>query len=279
MSKFDNQAKLTISKLCNTFQKSYTPRPDIIVSNSIGIEIEIKFKALFPELHKKHFTSNQAFYNLNIEQRKDINQEITEAEKDILPLFEQTIDCGIPKGLDKYWEFAFNPVHNLTLLVYQIDVLRQVGLIPDGRHSLHITIANKPGKDLYWVLALLELLHCDKERIKSGFSIKPNESATWAKKGDGGILIKNFNDLIDSEHGVELRTLQFNGNLEDLSKMFYTLSQLLQKENNNAFKIKEEFLKLGLPDRKWENPHKNPETWKAYINHFEYLSNIAKSII
>lgn len=278
MSKFDNAAKLTILKLCQKFHKSYEERPSILSPFSIGIEIEIKFKTLFPELHKKYFTNNQAFYNLSIEERGLINLEVDEAEKAILPLFKDTIDCGIPKGLDKYWEFAFNPVHNLTLFLYQIDILKQAGLIPDGKHSLHITIANKPSVDLYWTLLLLELIFCDKERIKSGFSVKANESATWAKKGNGGILVKNNYDLINSDLGVELRTLQFDGDLDKLAAMFKVLTNLLEK-NANIAPLKNEFLNLGLPDRKWENPHRNPDVWNTYIENFEQLSIVAKTII
>lgn len=277
-NKFDATAAQTLDNLCTIFNKTYTKRPNLISSFSIGIELEIKFKALFPELHNKYFQKNSDFINLSREEKERINSEIYNKESQVLSKFEKTIDCGIPRGLDRYWEFSFTPVYNTVLIVQQIDILKQIGLIPSGKHSLHINIGGlKLTSKHYWVLMTLELLFADKERIQMGFSSRKEESAAWAKKGDGGILIKNENDLIDEKIGFELRTLQFDGDLDKLYLIFKTLISLINHSGMFLINLKEKVLELGLPDSNWNKPHNNPEVWKKYIEHFDYLSNFVKS--
>lgn len=279
MYKFDEVAQNTINNLCKEFDKSYVVYPDIISKFSIGVELEIKFKYLFPELHEKYFLNIDAFNALTDEERSVINKEIGDAEKFILERFNKTIECGIPKGLDKYWEFSFTPVYNLALIIHQVDILIQTGLIPEGKHSFHITIGGAEIKpEMYWNLLILELLFCDKERIASGFSVYDGRNAAWAKKGEGGILIKNQFDLVEETQGVEFRTLYLDTNKNNLPLLLIALKDLLNNEFDLIETVKLEVMSLGLPDRNWRRPNTQLKIWKKYIENFDNLSNFTKTL-
>lgn len=274
---FDKQASQTVNNLISEFDHTLEERPSIVSKYSVGVEIEVKFRYFFPELFRDFF-ENKSYSLYPPETKEKIDMLISEQEKELLPKLERTVALGIPRGLDKYWEFAFNPVYNLTLLYYQIEILKKVNLIPAGRHSFHISVGGiQQSSDLFYFLMILELLFIDKERIKSGFSKKDGHySDTWAKKGMGGIFKKGKYDLLGSDRGVEFRTLYIDEHT-DIYRMFQILSSFL----NGTYKkealanIKQEMLKVGLPDKNWEKPHLKPEIWEKYIAHFDYLSNFA----
>ncbi len=248
---------------------------------SIGIEIEVKFKYYFPELYNQYFKNN--YYNENIEERAEIDKIIYIYEKCLLDKLEKTIDCGIPKGNDRYWEFSFNPVYNLQLIINIINLLKQVDLIPNGQHSLHINIGDfELKKDIYWVLLILEVCFIDKNRIINGLKndvnyLTPN---TWAKKGVGGIMAKNNYLLKDTNVGVELRTLYID-DTTDIVKLFKTLNYFLVKiktdENIEILnEIKEYCINCGLEDINWGKPHLNKKYWDDYIDNFDKISIFVK---
>jgi hypothetical protein len=113
---FDARAKQIIHNLQREFHISDisdTAYPEIQCSYSVGIEIEIKFKYLFPEIHAKYFTPVNAYHNLTDAEKAVVDAEISVAEAEILAKFRKTRDCGIPQGDDHYWEFAFTPVYDL----------------------------------------------------------------------------------------------------------------------------------------------------------------------
>jgi len=275
---FDKISTETISKLESAFKVNSSHFDTAVSSVSIGIEIEVKFKYYFPEIHKKYFTNLKDYLALDYSEKTKIKLEIAEAEKELQEKLEKTIECGIPHGLDKYWEFAFNPAYDISLICKQVDILNQLNLIPKGKHSLHINLGDvKLTPKMYWILMTLELLYCSKERISSGFSKTVNYmSASWAKKGDGGILIKNYNDLQDSEQGVELRTLQFNGDAKKLYEILNTLCFFLNNGDNIISVLKKETKNVGLPNSNFGKPHLNPDVWQKYIENFDQLSTIIK---
>jgi hypothetical protein len=279
-SKFDVISKETISNLEREFGHQAHQFDGLNSTFSIGIEIEVKFKYFFPELHKKYFSNIKEYLALEYAEKTAIKTEISSHEKELLEKLHKTVDCGIPHGLDRYWEFAINPSHNVSLLCQQVDVLNQSGLLPKGLHSLHINIGDiKHTPRMYWVLMALELIFCTKERIKSGFSDNFHYmSASWAKKGDGGILVKNYNDLKESEFGIELRTLQFSGSSHELYEILKTLCFFISGGDTILTSLKKESLSLGLPNSNFGKPHTNPEVWKKYIDNFDYLSKFIKSI-
>jgi hypothetical protein len=189
----------------------------------------------------------------------------------LLKKLEGVIECGIPKGVDKYWEFALNPVNDLSLLAKQVSLLKASNLIPKGDHSLHITVGGiNPSKKIYWVLAALELIFLEKSRIIDGFSKKGNYSDTWAKKGRAGIYRKNSFDLVDSDVGFEFRTLLLSDDM-DLYYILKTMNELIESDGIFLNKLREEFLNIGLTDSNWETPSQNPDIWLKYVDNFDYL--------
>jgi hypothetical protein len=280
---FDQQAIITIENLEREFGTNFLKQDSIISPYSIGIEIEVKFKYLFPEIHEKWFSKNK-YEEYDDDFRRILNTEIKYAEANILPKLQKTIECGIPRGLDRYWEFAFNPVNDLSLTIQQIEILKELNLIPNGEHSLHITIAGlKPNNNVYWLLSYLELLFIDKSRIEKGFSKTYTKSSdTWAKKGYGGICEKNHHDLIGCNVGFEMRTLTINENT-DLVKLFSILAKYLnmihKKENIDIFdKLISEYESRGLPNKNWQKPHMEPEIWNNFINNFDDLKEFVLKI-
>ncbi|TXI88431.1 MAG: hypothetical protein E6Q36_05570, partial [Chryseobacterium sp.] len=270
---FDTNSAQTIGKLEKAFGFKSHDFNSVISKKSIGIEIEVKFKSFFPEIHKKYFENYKLYKSLEYSEKSRIAREISDIEKPLQEKLNKTVECGIPHGMDKYWEFAINPAHDIALLCKQVDILNKADLLPKGKHSLHINIGDvRATPKMYWILMTLELLYCSKERIASGFSENfTYMSATWAKKGDGGILVKNYNDLQESSHGVELRTLQFGGGSLELYRILNTLCTLLYDGDDKIAQIKKVVLESGLPDENFGKPHSNPDVWKKYVENFDSL--------
>jgi hypothetical protein len=275
---YDNQAKETISLLKKEFNIGIEEKPSLISKYTIGAEIEVKFQYFFPEIFNKYFNNKK--YNLYSEVEKVIiTNEISIQEKNISPLLEKTVELGIPKGNDPYWEFAFNPVNDLTLLYYQIEILKKANLIPTGEHSFHITIGGlKRDKKSYYILMILELLFLKQDRILSGYNYETYMNSTWAKKGRAGITIKNENDLIDCSEAIEFRTLMIY-NDTDIYSMFKILYHLLHNDCKDLIdNVVNEMKKYNLPDKNWENIHRNMVIWNQYSESFNNLSKYTKDL-
>jgi hypothetical protein len=275
---FDKQANNTILNLQKLINKEYEEKESLMSKYTIGAEIEVKFKYFFSDLFKEHF-ENRKWNEYTQEERDYISSKIDEAEKNIRPLLEATVEAGIPKGLDKYWEFSFNPVNDMTLLYYQIELLKLGNLIPEGEHSLHISIGGlSVDKKIYHVLMILEFLFLKKERILKGYDSVKELNTTWAKKGRAGILKKNQNDLIDAENGAELRTLCLYPET-DLYTMLKTLHYLLHNDCYHLINpVIDKMKQMNLPDKNWENFYKNPDIWEKYVENFDDLSSYTKNI-
>lgn len=276
----------TLNKLKKHFD-FHAGTPEIYAVNSIGVEIEVKWRDYFPTLWEKYL-KNSSYQQLSETDKYLLTQECNQLEKILLPKLEQTIQCGIPKGADKYWEFAFNPVTKLNLIIDQIQLLQVNHLIPEGRHSLHLTIGNmKISKDVYYLLLILELLTCDIERIQSGFN-KDNAkmSAAWGRKGLGGLFQKEAREL---KHNclvaVEMRTLELTSeiSIKDLLIITsYYADIIIDKQNNisnslipmwnNLLKqIKNILIQNNLADENWKKPNLSPNYWHHYIQSFPLL--------
>ena len=274
----DKKAKETISFLEKEFKIIIEEKPSLISKYSIGTEIEIKFKYFFPELFNKYF-DNKKYENYSDNEKEIITNEITIQEVNILPLLEKTISLGIPKGNDPYWEFAFNPVNDLTLLYYQIEILKKANLIPSGEHSFHITVGGlNRNKRSYHMLLILELLFLKQDRILSGYNYDTYMNTTWAKKGRAGITIKKENDLIDCVEAIEFRTLMIYDDI-DIYSMFKTLHYLLHNDCDDLINnVIDEMSRYNLPDKNWENIHRNMVIWNQYSDSFNSLSNYTKEL-
>lgn len=266
----------------------------------IGIEVEVKWRDYFPELWEKYL-KNSAYKDLSPIDQQCLTQECSQLEKILLPKLNATVNCGLEKGADKYWEFAFGPATQMNLMVGQVNVLQCANLIPSGSHSLHLTIGGLTGnKDSYYMLLLLETLFSTKDRIKSAFNKdNANISGTWARKGMGGLFVKDKNDLKHGyETAIELRTLELSdqNNIEDIIYLTSFLSDIIyaKKQNNTVLnqsyqekiniwnnfvnKSAEKLENYGLSDKNWKKPNLSPEYWIQYIDLFEKLSDNVKQI-
>ncbi len=205
---FDYHGKKTVENLCAAFSISAPNIDDLFCPYSIGVEIEVKFRYYFPQIFNEFFLDGK-FDTLLEEEKLRISIFIAQQESIILPQLQTTVECGIPRGVDKYWEFSFKPVNNIKYLAQQILILKQMDLIPSGRHSLHITLGGlKLTRTVYWILAYLQLLYIDKHRIQEALEhADKGNGYSWGKKGMGGILKKFESDLDECTTGFEFRTL------------------------------------------------------------------------
>lgn len=284
---FDDKSRQTIANLKKEFGVEIAERKPIICNEfTVGIEIEVKFKYLFPEIHQKYF-NGKLWKEYSYEEQQEINKEIELIEEDTRNKLQKTVECGIPKGCDKYWEFAINPANDLSLIIQQVDILRKINLIPSGRHSLHITIggptwfSDKKTKPLaYYVLMILELLYCDKARMAEGFDKDNVSNATWAKKGMAGICEKNQYDLSDQTVGFEFRTLilKDDTNLEELFEMMLFII-FDERGAKLVSAMREKMTQMGLPDKNWKRPSIEPAIWKLYIEKFDELASDLKLLL
>lgn len=276
---FDEKAYIILDKLIKEFNILPNDYVETISPFTIGIEIEVKFKYYFPNIFENYF-KNGKYINFSTDEKKYIDSLIDEEEINIKPLLQKTLECGIEKGKDSYWEFAFPPVNDISILLKQLDVLQRKNLIPNGKHSLHITIGDiKKSKEIYWILSVLQILFCDVDRIKNSFKLNDEKliAKTWARKGVAGIYQKDSWRLKNSDYGVELRTLEFFS-INDLESCFHFLIDMLckMKKGENIYLVdflKNEMQKINLPDENWKNPHENPDVWNLYINKFDMLKN------
>lgn len=278
-------SKNIIANLEKEFLIKAEEKPAMVSPYSIGIEIEVKWRDYFPELYQKYLL-NKSFKELTVNEVRLLTEECNRQEEVLLPILNKVTQCGVNKGADKYWEFSFEPVTDIELLNRQLEILKLVGAIPGGYHSLHITIGGlKPSRDIFYALMIMELLMCTKERLYSAFN-KENKklSSTWAKKGYGGIFIKEANDLkYNSPYAVELRTLCYDTASDfyaDMSWLIEALHNIKKKElllidnkviawNNSVYKLSQSFKNNGLSDVNWKKPNICPEIWENYIlNYF-----------
>lgn len=264
---------------------------------SIGIEVEVKWRDYFPKLYEKYL-KNISYDYLSNKDKIALTNECNLLEQSLLPKLKITENCGIEKGQDKYYEFAFTPVTNIYLVYDQISLLENENLIPKGQHSIHFTIGGLTNTiDTYYLLFLLEMIMSSKERINSGFhKVNPKISSTWAKKGMGGIFLKEGRELKHNySKAIELRTLLLNNTIDKfnvkylkiisyLSDIIYTKQQNKLHKHSNLW---EQFLKeskillshYNLTDKNWKKPNINKNIWLNYIYNFESIKKDMLPII
>ena len=283
----NNISKKIIDNLLAEFPTEIQEKQIYSSKNPIGIEIEVKWRYFFPDLWNR-FLSHTSYNNLSESDKHTLDSLCDKQEETLIPKLNKTVECGLNKGLDKYWEFAFQPVTNIDLLQQQLSILENHNIIPPGQHSLHITIGNmKPNKDAYYFLLLLDMISSDKERINTGFNKdKPSFSATWARKGYGGLFQKESRQLMyGSTTAVELRTLFYdtNNNNEELLYITTKISDIIIDKQNGIFN--DEIAKWNnfiagsqivlsnnnLADKNWKKPNLTPEYWIKYIDKFNII--------
>lgn len=262
---------------------------------SVGLEIEVPWRAYFPHLWAKHFQrGTKDFANFSVAEAAALDHDSKPQELCLNAKLGKTLECGLDKGRDWYWEFIIPPVRDVRILAEQVAVLNANDLCPWGPYSLQPTIGGlRRTRSSYFALLILELLFASPERIAKGINAKvPQWATSWARKGQGGIARKS---LLDLKHGdtqaIELRTLCLPASLEEFYD-FLTATALLAtwlyREQCGAAvpqwdRIVAELAGLltdfGLDNANWENPHTNPAVWEKYITCFYDMKAAARQLL
>lgn len=184
---------------------------------TVGIEVEVPFSSFFPDLWAAYGLDRRHMGDLSPQERQALSTACTLLEDDLCPRLFKTTECGIPRGADRYWEFAHRPVADARILVEQVRLLTAAGLLPrDKPHSLHVTLGNLPRTEsLYHLTMLAEAMFVDPHRITRGIdqvamrASRQELLAGWGKKGSSGLYEKPGAELEGgSAVGVEIRVLQ-----------------------------------------------------------------------
>jgi len=225
----DAQALGVCEKLAQAFSVS-TRATDLALQPgalTIGIEIEVPWSSYFPELWEKYGMRTRKVSQMEPAELERLHADCAELEKTLLPLLQTTRECGIPRGNDRYWEFAFRPVNDTAILVEQVRLLSRIGAIPrERKHSLHVTVGSMPrNPSLYHLAMALEVEFVDPERIREGIALTKKPIHTgWARKGFAGIFEKNASELeAGAEVASEIRMLQLPHSDADLARMIHFL--------------------------------------------------------
>ena len=273
MPSINIRSREVCQNLADIFGLELQEPPAIDGEVPIGIEIEVKFSSFFPSLWLKYGLDTRTFGSLSPQEAESFTRDCTLLEAELLPKLKATIDAGVPRGNDRYWEFALDPAHDVGLLVSQVDLLTRAGVLPrDRTHSLQLTLGNlKATPDVYYLALLLELQTIDRERIAYGLDQAEKTIHTgWARKGRSGVLEKGAADL---KHGsvvaCELRPLQLPVDQADFSQLMADASwganaiaakqgiarspdlERLESWNEFVSDARRALIDHGLPDRNW----------------------------
>lgn len=278
----------TVDRLVEQFKYTGPLLPaSVNRSVPVGVEVEVAWRSFFPDLWV------EGFPNVDSTTLAKITNQCTVRERELIPRLMQTVECGVQRGTDRYWEFAFAPVLDVSIVVNQIAVLRHAQLIPPGQHSLHITFGGiQPSRDVYCVLMILEAFASTPERIMSAFHpTDADRSVTWGKKGRAGIFEKTgSHDLMHGyEVGSEVRTLLLpeQSNLMCVLTAAQRLIELVHQAqvgkrppilrhiNDRCSTI---LARYGLPDVNWERPHQRPDVWRRWIDAFDPISSDVRAL-
>lgn len=253
----------------------------------VGIEVEVKWRDYFPDLYERYL-KDRRYRDLDAGEQAQLTAECSALEADLLPRLQATVDCGVARGADKYWEFAFGPTTEMAVLAGQVRVLQQANLIPSGEHSLHMTIGQLGlSRDSYYLALLLEMMASSPQRIAAGFhQDQPSLSAGWARKGMGGVFLKDAADLqYGATQAIELRTLQLTDQLDvqGLLSVASGCADVIHAKKNGlahrGIERWEQFVNIagarlaaeGLADANWKKPNMEAQCWQRYIDRFSAL--------
>lgn len=190
---------------------------------TIGIEVEVPFSSYFPGLWRSYGLDRRPLRDMEAHELHAFSTECAAAEVTLRRRLALTVECGVPRGADRYWEFSFAPVRSVGLLVEQVRLLTEAGVLPrDRRHSLHVTIGGlRASPKAYALLGVLEVLYVEPQRIAEGLAkARSTIHSGWARKGRSGLMEKTASDLVGAaERGVELRTLQLPQEQGELAQL------------------------------------------------------------
>lgn len=266
---------------------------------SFGIEVEVPWSSYFPGLWHQFRLNERPFGDLSRQEIEQLTMLCAKEEELLQPILAKTIDCGVPRGNDRYWEFALDPVHDTQILAEQVRLLTAAKALPrDRKHSLQITIGGlAPCRSLYYLAMLLELRYVDPERIRRGiFQSRSPIHTGWARKGRAGIHFKGSDDLKNGQGiGSEIRTLQLPQKDEDLSVLLATaefganaIARIAKGDrtssDSRAWLAFEEAAKLallahGLPDKNWgKTDEYGVEDARQWLLFADLMTSIAQTL-
>jgi hypothetical protein len=221
---FNAHARATNQRLADAFglrQPHDTPSRGGRVT--MGLEVEVPWSSFFPELWERYGLADRKVYSLPAAKLSELNAECAALEFELLPKLRKTVECGIPRGNDRYWEYAFRPVTEGALVVEQVSLLTAAGLLPrDKPHALHVTVGDIPRcTALYYLSMLLEAEFVEPARIRQAVALMGRKIHTgWGRKGTAGIFEK---DACELQGGAavasEIRLLQLPSTDHDFSRL------------------------------------------------------------
>jgi hypothetical protein len=276
---FNEEALITLERVSNHFGIELKRFEPIECNTSIGIEVELTFKSFFPVISEKYF-KNKTWDSYTHEEKEIIDEEITIVENTlgVKHRLEKTLELGIKKGRDCYWEFALDPVTDLSIILTQLQLLSDLDLLPDGEHSLHMTVANlENNQETHWIFFLAEMLFSSKKRIETGFS--KDKKLTYFRKGKAGLLLKRW-QLVDCKEAIEFRSLELVIKNRESSITHKKLEYICKIINDSVFRnselerCKTLFSVLNMPNKNWGNYKDNPEIWDSFSDNYDNIQTI-----
>lgn len=282
---FNTVPLATTVNLLREFPTSLPTRQQKLRNVPVGIEVEVPWRAFFPDLWV------DGFPNVDEDVLNQISKQCSIREQTLVPRLMKSQECGIKRGADRYWEFALDPVTDVGIACDHIAILRQHELIPKGRHSLHITFGGiRVTPDMYYAAMCLEAYACSPDRVLVGFHPTIDAmSSGWARKGYAGLFQKEgSHDIQHGMHiGAEIRLLWLPDtdtelfDLLSLAQHLVTMIQQVQSGNTSeqwsAIKAmcKAVLAEHNLPDRNWKKPHMEPAIWRQFA---ECMPSIQRQI-
>lgn len=223
----DDRAEAVCESLAQAFGLRRPVRPKLPGATPIGLEIEAPHSACFPAVWSRWGLGSRRVADLKPSELAAFGAELAAAEAPLRELLDISVQCGVPRGNDRFWEFALDPVLDLGLAWEQTELLSAAGLLPRQRPlSLQATLGGLAADDDCRFLArMVEILHVDPARIAAGAAATRAVIFTgWGRKGVSGVLEKNAGELLGrAPRAVELRTPQ----LPSSSSEWTLLAQLL----------------------------------------------------
>ncbi len=264
---------------------------------TIGCEVEVALSALQPDLCHNYFGEPNAlgrfpkrYDELPFNRQREFDERYEAFCTSWRPRYQATVEAGIPRGKDAYWEFANLPTYHWETLATELDFLFRRQLIPEGfEHSLHVTVGgvDLAGGGMSLVISGLELLHVSPQRILAATAEgrRANRHGAWAVRGIEGLRLRNGDQLeLNEVTATELRTLAVSS-AQQAKHILYTtqvLSTILlaYRKRHEASQsttqelatlwapftaiIKDVWSAKGLPAEPWGTPQHYPAYWQRW---------------
>jgi hypothetical protein len=271
MHQADHDAGLVLARLQDRFCLPTMPLLPMPAAAGVlvGFEVEVPWSAYFPDLWRKYFLDGRRKYEeMERGEQEALSAECSLCEATLLPRLEATQACGIKRGRDRYWEFVLPPVYELSLAAQILETLGAAMLMPYGAFSLHATISGiSSRRDALLMLLLIELLFGRKERITQGCQ----GLGGWARKGDGGVVVKIYDLLYDAQLAYELRSLELPAGRSERKALVRAIAKATHCFSPEA-RADEARTKA------WGSPRSSPDIWQTYLERYESLRANAQEI-